>query len=118
MRAKLPEFKRGVLAAAAVADDYNSTSIHGYRLGDCIAWKFNATRRKPRKNKHVLEAPGNAWIKGFATALAEMHRLLIAGGDSAGVRAVAKGACLTLAMARAAGVSPFDLKELRKAGVR
>jgi hypothetical protein len=112
-------YKRGVLAAAAVAADYNASSTHPYRLDDCIACKLNAVSRvKPRKNKKRSQDPDEAWTVGAATALAEMHRLLIGGGDSAGVRRVAAGCGLTLRRAKEAGVSAYDLGELRRAGVR
>lgn len=53
------EFKRGVLAAAAVASDYDGCSAHRYRLGDCVACKLNVVRRvKPRLNRRRLEDPG------------------------------------------------------------
>jgi hypothetical protein len=58
------------------------------------------------------------WIAGFAVGLAEMHRLLIGGCNSSGVVVTARNAGLTLKLAKQAGVSDFDLKELRKAGVR
>lgn len=57
------------------------------------------------------------WICGFATALAEMHRRLLGGNDSAGVCEVARHAGLTIAVAKSAGVEEFDLRELRKAGL-
>jgi hypothetical protein len=115
---KTTDFQRGVLAAAAVAANYNSSTTHPYRLDDCISCKLNVIRRaKPRKNKQRLQAPTDAWLVGVATALAEMHRTLIAGGDGAGVRRVASGCGLTLVVARRVGVSAYDLRELRKAGV-
>jgi hypothetical protein len=67
----------------------------------------------PRKTPKRLDE----WIAGFAVALAEMHRLLFGGCNSSGVCEVARNAGVTLARAKAAGVSDFDLKELRKAGV-
>ncbi len=58
-----------------------------------------------------------AWIRGFATALAEMHRLLLGGSNSSGVCAVARGAHLSYRAAQQAGVSAYDMSELTKAGV-
>lgn len=55
------------------------------------------------------------WFAGYATALAEMHR---SWRDSSSVAEVAKRAGLTLGVARKAGVSAFDLCELRRAGIR
>lgn len=60
----------------------------------------------------------DAWLSGFAVALAEMHRRLCGGNDSTGVCEVARAAGLTIEAARTAGVSIFDLKELKKAGIR
>lgn len=59
-----------------------------------------------------------AWLAGFAVALAELHRQLLHGNNSSGTCAAARNAGLTIASARAAGVSAFDLKELRKAGLQ
>jgi hypothetical protein len=61
-----------------------------------------------------------AWIRGFCTALAEMHRLrmMLSGGySSSGVCDVAKAASVSLRKAREAGVAGWDLAELAKAGV-
>lgn len=58
-----------------------------------------------------------AWIAGFSVALAEMHRRLLGGNDSTGVCEVARNAGITISTAKAAGVDPYDLKELKKAGV-
>lgn len=111
------DFKRGAEAAADVAAQYPTT--HPYRLDDCILSKLNLTNRKPRRNKHRLRDPEDAWFNGFATALSEMHHQLLAGGaNSPGTRDVASAAGLTLARAKASGVSSFDLRELKRAGVK
>lgn len=110
----MTEFKRGVLAAANVAATYNGSTTHPFRLDDCIACKLNVVKRsKPRRNRQKIQKPDEAWIAGFAVALAEIHRLR----DSRDVREVASAAGITLASARASGVSAFDLRELRRAGV-
>lgn len=115
---KHTEFKRGVIAAADIADSFGSTSTHPFRLGDIILCKLNATARlKPRRNRQVQRNERDAWLSGYAVALAEIHRQLLNGNNSTGVCAAARLAGLTLAAARAAGVSDFDLKELKKAGV-
>jgi len=113
-----PEFRRGVVTAADVADAYNAESTHPHRLGDCILAKLNVGRRKPRRNRQVQRREQDAWMIGFATALAEMHRRLLSGNDGSGVQAVARAAGLTIEAAHAAGVSAFDVRELRKAGIR
>ena len=114
----MTEYKRGVLAAANVAATYNGSTTHDYRLDDCIACKLNVIKRsKPRRNRQKVEDPNLAWVRGVATALAEMHRSLIGGGDAASVRRVATACGLTIAYARRCNVSAYDLKELRKAGV-
>ena len=69
-------------------------------------------------NKKNVSADDVNWIAGFCVGLAEMHRRLIGGSDSAGVRECARNAGITLAAAKKAGVAPFDLKELKKAGVK
>ncbi len=110
------EFKRGVLAAADLADEYNGTSTHAYRLGDCIAMKLNVVnRRRPRRNTKRIEDPYKSLIRGMALALADMRRL---NGSSSSVCEVARDAGLTIAEMKAAGVEPFDWKELKKAGVK
>ncbi len=111
------EFERGVRAAANVAGDYNGSTIHAYRLDDCIAGKLNVGRLRPRKNKRRLQDPKDAWLCGAAVALAEMHRRLPGGNDSPGVVEVASACGLTIAKAKAIGVDSYDWKELRRAGV-
>ena len=66
----------------------------------------------------VRTAIDRSWIAGFATALAEIHRQLLNGNNSSGVCDSARNAGITIATARAAGVSNYDLRELRKAGMR
>lgn len=112
------EFKRGARNAASVAADYDSASTHLYRLGDCILGKLNLRDGKPRRNKTKVDDPKAAWLRGVAFGLAEMSRLLINAGPDKELCRIADGAGLALATARAAGVVAFDLKELRKAGVR
>jgi hypothetical protein len=79
--------------------------------------KLNIRKQKPRVNRSAARNEHDAWLSGFAVALAEIHRQLLNGNDSSGVCAAARSAGLTLASARSAGVSAFDLKELKKAGV-
>lgn len=111
------EFQRGAVAAAAIAETYDSASTHPYRLGDCILAKLNVSRRKPRRNRQAQQREQDAWLSGFAVALAEMHRRLAGGNDSTGVCAVARAAGLSLKSARDVGVSAFGLKELKRAGL-
>lgn len=59
--------------------------------------------------------PKQDWINGFAVALAQIHRH---GVESAIVCKAARFAGLTLATAHGAGVSPFDISELRRAKVQ
>jgi hypothetical protein len=80
--------------------------------------KRNLRSVPPRRNRRRVEDPDNAFVRGLAAGVAEMHRQLIADGDSAGVRSVIRAAGLTLDRMRAAGVSPIDLRRLRRAGVR
>lgn len=114
------EFQRGAIAAASVADTYNSTTTHAYRLGDCVLAKLNIGKRKPRINRVRLSQDNvdDAWVSGFAFALAELHRGLLHGNDSAGICRAARAANVTIKVARAAGVSAYDLVELKKAGIQ
>lgn len=114
---KRSEFQRGAIAAASVAETYDAVTTHPYRLGDCILSKLNIRKQKPRVNRRAPRNEQDAWIAGYAAALAEIHRQLLGGNDSAGVRAAARAAKLSLAGARAAGVLSYDLRELKKAGV-
>jgi hypothetical protein len=112
---KSKEFTRGAVAAAAIADDYNKSSLHDHCLGDCILGKMNIRHGRPRANRYKQASEHEGWIAGFAVALAEMHRI---DSTSAGVCAAARGAGITIKRLRAVGVSGFDLKELKKAGVK
>jgi hypothetical protein len=112
------DFKKGARAAASVASDYDSATTHPYKLGDCILIKLNIDQRnKPRLNKKRTQNPDDAWTCGLVMGIAEMHRRLLGGSDSAGVREVARNSGLTIASAKAAGASSFDWKQLRRAGV-
>lgn len=109
-------WRAGVQAAAHIADEYNGSTTHDYRLGDCILGKLNAVARaKPRKNERRIQDPKEAWLHGFAVALAEVHRL---SGNSSGIVEAARVAQLTLAEAKKAGTDPYDLRELRRAGIK
>lgn len=117
------EWERGVLDAANIADSYNGTTVHAHRLGDCIASKLNVhdtradTRpKRPRKNACKLQSPTDAWIAGFVVALAETHRR--GGVASSSIREAAAAAGITMALAKSVEVDTFDLKELRRAGVK
>lgn len=108
------DFKQGVLMAAAVADDYNGSSTHKHRLGDCIAMKLNVVKRKrPRLNKKRIKDP-SSMTRGMALALAEIYRT---SRDSSAVREVARAANLTIAEMKRAGVDPYDLRALKQAGI-
>jgi hypothetical protein len=115
-------YNRGVLAAAAVADEYNRCSTHRYRLGDCVAQKLNASpRERPRLNRKRLGDPGDIWRRRVAGSLADVWRSFRRSEhDHAGVivREVALAAGLTLATIRRAGVDPRDVRALRQAGIR
>lgn len=60
----------------------------------------------------------DAWLAGFAVALAEMHRQLITAGKDSSMCRVAAGAGLTLAEARRVGVDDFDIDRLMEAGIQ
>lgn len=109
------EFARGARAAADVASNYDSSSAHDHRLGDCILAKLNLRAAPPRRNRKKLESPDRAFVRGMSLALAEMHRRT---GCSSDVQEIARGAGLSLKDMRDAGVSSYDLRRLRQAGVR
>lgn len=109
------EYLRGVRDAAVIADDYNSSTIHRYRLGDCILAKLNVIKGEPRKNKNPTRTYQAGEVCGMALALAEINRKH---DQPSIVREVAREAGLTIAEMREAGVDSYDLKELRKVGVR
>lgn len=47
-----PSFRYGVCLAAELASEYDRSSTHPYRLGDCILAKMNLLKKgKIRKNK-------------------------------------------------------------------
>lgn len=80
---------------------------------------MSSRRVSLRQAKHIVAMSNKekAWICGFGLALAEMHRRLIGGNDSAGVVEVCSNAGLALRTFKAAGLCDYDVKELRKAGV-
>ena len=117
MRSK--EYERGARDAAGVAAQYNRTTTHEHRLDDCILAKLNiGKRRKPRRNVNKLEKTGAAWLRGFAMALAEMHRQRQVGAESLPVRVAANGVGLSLEVAKRVKLNPYDLKELKRAGIK
>ena len=59
-----------------------------------------------------------AWIRGFATALAGMHRLLLHGSNSSGIRDVARDAGVSLDMIRQVRLPEYDFNELARAGIK
>jgi hypothetical protein len=72
----------------------------------------------PKVSGVMTASETRLWTQGFCVALAESHRKLFGGNDSSGVCEVMRDAGITLRDAKAAGVSAYDLKELRKAGVK
>jgi hypothetical protein len=109
------DYARGARAAAELAAAHPTT--HPNRLDDCILAKMNL-RTRIRKNRKRLQTPEHAFLTGVALALAEIHRLLIGGNDSSGVCEVANNIGLTLRSAKEAGVAPYDIRELKRAGVK
>jgi hypothetical protein len=111
------EFSRGARAAADVAAQYDASSTHDYRLGDCILGKLNLSARAPRRNRRRLEHPYDAWRRGFASGVLAMHAGLLHGSDRAGVQRSCREAGLYLEDLKRIGVHPTDLRKLREAGV-
>lgn len=50
---RIKEYKKGVSHASEIADTYNGSTSHPYRLGDCIRLKLNQNK-KPRKNNKKM----------------------------------------------------------------
>jgi hypothetical protein len=100
-------FGRGIEAAAAVATDYDRLSCHDHLVSDCILAKLNVRKRRPRRNPSKFK---NSWLNGYGFALSEVARQN--GGD--GIEAAARTAGVSLADLKAAGLDPYDIKELRK----
>ncbi len=111
------DVSRGVKAAADLLEQYDSSSTHTHKLGDCVLHKFNLRKAKPRKNQKRVPNTDHAWTCGFATALAEVYRLLLNGHEPKGICAIAAAAGVDLATLRRAGVSEFDVRALRRAGL-
>lgn len=114
---KAADFNRGAKVAADLAEQYNGSSTHEYRLGDCILYKLNLRKGKPRKNKKQISSSDHTWIRGFGTALAEVYRLLADGNEAKGIRTIAAAAGVNLAALREAEVHPLDIRALRRAGL-
>jgi hypothetical protein len=118
MKNKVSEYERGVRTAASLAGEYDRCSHHEYRLEDCILGKLNVgSRAKPRRNRYRAEDPADAWVRGFVLALAELHRSLVGGANGSDVRRIANDAGVTIEFAKKAKCLPYDLRELKRAGV-
>jgi hypothetical protein len=108
-------YDRGVLAAAAVAGEYDGCSTHRYRLEDCVGQRLNASpRKKPRLNKKRLKDPRDVATVAFSKVLADLWRSFHEGEV---VREIARVEGITLKVARAAGADFHDVLALRQAGV-
>lgn len=114
MNGRSKDFILGIQMAADIAAQYNASTTHPYRLEDCILFKLNVRKQKPRLNKERLESPDDAWTRGFVIALAESHRHI---PDDVVTCEAAANAGITLTVAKKAGVDPYDWRELKKAGV-
>jgi DNA-binding CsgD family transcriptional regulator len=97
------------------------------RTKAAVHFALQGTVRAPATTRSDSEGPGPAhheddtcdtekrhWINGFAVALAQVHRH---SGESTVVCEAASAAGLTLTIARGAGVSSFDIDELKRAQV-
>lgn len=112
---KQDRFRDGAVAAACIADDYNASTSHGHRLGDCILSKLNLRDGKPRKNTKRLENAEDAWARGVGFVLVEVYLNTGATGPLIGI---ARSCGLTLKRARAVGLGSLDLRMLKRIGVR
>lgn len=50
-----PSYRYGILVAAELASQYDGSSIHPYRLEDCILAKLNLLKGRLRKNKRAAQ---------------------------------------------------------------
>jgi hypothetical protein len=73
-RALLRAFRAGAAAAADHADQYNDSTVHEFCLGDCILFKMNIRKTKPRKNvrrlishKELIDIMAKAHRKALTT---------------------------------------------------
>jgi hypothetical protein len=75
-------------------------------------------KRRPACLVPMLPAePDPVWVRGFATALAEMYRLLLSGHEPRGICEIATAAGVSLSTLRKAKVNSIDVRALRKAGL-
>jgi hypothetical protein len=90
------------------------------------AYVIERSQDRPRKRRKRRPAylvpmlptePDPAWIRGFATALAEMYRLLLSGHEPRGICQIAAAAGVSLSTLRKAKVHSIDVRALRKAGL-
>ncbi len=77
-RADLNGFRRGVKAAADIANQYDGSSLHPFRLGDCIEAKLNMTRRAPRRNNSTEAVLAGARQKLFELKITDERILQMA----------------------------------------
>lgn len=102
------DWRAGVVAAAEVADKFNSVSTHRHRLGDCIAFKLNVRSAPPRINRRrVIE--DHAMIRGIVLGVAEMLRVC---HDQAAAESALRGAGITRKLAVRAGCEKTDLERI------
>lgn len=75
------------------------------------------TGSRVTRTSKALNREKKAWVQGAVCMLAEVHRLLLEGNDSIGIRRICHGADITLSLAKKCDVNEYDLNELRRAGV-
>lgn len=80
------------------------------KMTECEQTAAEIERRQARDD--------DAWLRGFATALVEMHHGLLGAGLDEHLVRFARSAKLTLVEARRVGLVAADIERLRKAGVR
>jgi len=79
---------------------------------------MSARIKRPKRLKvftalgHMKCPEANAWLQGYAAALAEVNRLY---DQPSTIKSVVVGAGLYLEDFKGAGVESYDLKQLRKA---
>lgn len=114
-RAYMAAYRDGATHAADIADQYNSSTTHDHRIGDCVLAKMNLRRARPRRNGRKLPSAADverrvdeAMIRGIALALSDDT-------DRTRVQRVCRGAGLTVADFTRAEVPDSILGNLRRA---
>jgi hypothetical protein len=78
-------------------------------------WEAKRVARRNKKMHEDASQERDAWLRGYAAALAAVHRLY---HEAQIVESVMRADGLTPLMLAAAGAESFDMKEIRRAWVK